>query len=72
MGGFFAFSYQYSDHNIAVPIVVHTIYDFSAIFFTWLIASRDLSKRIGEVESGIDISAFQPSQIDTAAGAVIN
>jgi membrane protease YdiL (CAAX protease family) len=46
LGGFFAFAYYFSGFNLAVPILLHLLYDFSTLFGTWLYASRDLNRNL--------------------------
>jgi uncharacterized protein len=48
-GAYFAYTYVSSGYNIAVPIAVHTLYDFATIFVTWWLASRDIRKQIKEI-----------------------
>ena len=40
--GVFAFSYVYSDYNLAVPIAIHTLYDLFTIYYTWVQATDDM------------------------------
>ena len=46
IGGTLAFSYWYSGNNLAVPIIVHTLYDFITLLVTWNYAKDDLNKRL--------------------------
>ena len=42
--------HRLSGQNMLVPVGVHFLYDFSALFFTWLVASRDASQRVQRAE----------------------
>ena len=39
-----------SGQNMLVPVGVHFLYDFSALFLTWLAASRDANDRAQRAE----------------------
>ena len=39
-----------SGQNMLVPVGVHFLYDFSALFLTWLAASRDANDRVRRAE----------------------
>ena len=41
LGGVLGFAYWYSEYNLAVPIAIHTIYDFAVTYFTWNSARSD-------------------------------
>lgn len=53
LGGVFAFSYVYSDYNLAVPIAIHTLYDLFTIYYTWVQATDDMKVRVKEADEMI-------------------
>jgi hypothetical protein len=53
LGGGFALAYWCSGRNLLVPILVHTMYDFGALFLTWLSASKDIEARVTMAEKAI-------------------
>jgi hypothetical protein len=46
LGGFIGYAYMTTGHNLAVPIVIHGVYDFLTIMKTWIEASGDLKNRL--------------------------
>lgn len=46
LGGYLGYSYLYSGFNLAVPIIVHTLYDFFTLIITWNFAREDLTRRL--------------------------
>lgn len=46
LGATFGYAYHLSGYNIAVPIAVHTLYDFATLFVTWMLASADLRQKV--------------------------
>mmetsp|Transcript_18642 Transcript_18642/g.31263 ORF Transcript_18642/g.31263 Transcript_18642/m.31263 type:complete len:191 (-) Transcript_18642:897-1469(-) len=66
LGAVCCYSYVASDYNIAVPIVVHALYDFMTIFPSWLLASKDLKTRIQRAENGIGGELTQSSSLSDA------
>jgi hypothetical protein len=50
-------SYVICRFNIAVPIAIHTMYDFIVIFITWLSASSDLAQRVRLSEEQLIVAA---------------
>jgi hypothetical protein len=56
LGGIFGYIYILSGYNLVVPIIVHSVYDFATIFFTWLSASSDLKQRFSAAVK------YQPSE----------
>lgn len=44
-GSLLALLFTTSGNNLLVPILVHTVYDFFSIFFTWKVNSTDLRER---------------------------
>ena len=56
LGAIFAYSYWVSGYNIAVPIAVHTLYDFATIFLVWLTARGDLQRRVEMLTAKLDSS----------------
>jgi membrane protease YdiL (CAAX protease family) len=71
-GAFFAFSYVQSGYNLAVPVAVHTMYDFATIFVTWLVASQDLRSRIFKIREGnlLHLGSDDPKHFEALTKAV--
>lgn len=71
-GGFFAFTYVYSGYNLAVPIAVHTLYDFFTIFLTWYFASQDIQNKIRQLKQGslLKLSSADTIQFETLTKAI--
>ena len=53
-GTVYSLSFYLSGGNMVVPILIHTLYEFFATFFTWLTAALDLNNRIREEETKLD------------------
>ena len=51
LGGILGYAYWYSEYNIAVPIAIHTIYDFITLFVTWYFARNDVNKLFEPITS---------------------
>ena len=71
-GAFFAFSYVQSGYNLAVPVAVHTMYDFATIFITWIFASQDLRSKIFKIREGnlIHLGSDNPKHFEALTKAV--
>ena len=70
-GAVLGFSFWYTDYNLAVPIAIHTMYDFATLFFTWLSSRNDLKMRMKLLDKDIELSStLMDSEIDTLADAV--
>ena len=48
LGLYFAFVYWFSGYNLAIPILVHTIYDFVTLFGTWIFTAKQLQHNIAK------------------------
>lgn len=74
IGIIFAYIFEISGKNLAVPIAVHTIYDFTTILITWWYAKEQLRKQILEVEKGklIKLSTSDSEEYKSLACAVFN
>jgi membrane protease YdiL (CAAX protease family) len=59
LGAFYAFAFYYSGFNLAVPILLHLLFDFSTLFGTWFNASRDLNRNLAIAEEKV---RFLPSE----------
>lgn len=51
-GAFFAYAFVQSGYNIAVPIALHSLYDFFTIFVTWWFAAEDLRNKLFHIREG--------------------
>mmetsp|Transcript_24778 Transcript_24778/g.41388 ORF Transcript_24778/g.41388 Transcript_24778/m.41388 type:complete len:377 (+) Transcript_24778:52-1182(+) len=58
LGAVLCYSYVASGYNIAVPIAVHTMFDFFTLFLTWFITTMDLKTRVQQAEK--EIATFLP------------
>jgi len=57
LGGAFATSFVFADRNLLVPILVHCLYDFAAIYFTWLGASKEINQRVEQAQQQLRSSS---------------
>lgn len=69
LGQALGFAYWYSDYNLAVPIAIHTMYDFVGTFLIWNSARNDLKRLVGDFEQ---LSKFSEYETDKLALAVSN
>jgi membrane protease YdiL (CAAX protease family) len=72
LGGVMGFAYMQSGYNLAVPIMIHCLYDFITIFRTWTVASKDLKERLLEAtEYQISRETIkEPSKVKVLSKAV--
>ena len=74
LGAIFGYAYYLSGYNIAVPIAVHTLYDFATLFVTWLLASADLRRRIALAKEQLQEAVLEevplPDEFSIIARAV--
>ena len=45
-GGYFAYTFWASGYNLAVPIIVHTLYKFVSMYGTWYYASMEIKEEL--------------------------
>jgi membrane protease YdiL (CAAX protease family) len=64
LGAFYAFAFYYSGFNLAVPILLHLLYDFSTLFVTWYNASRDLNRNLAIAEKIRLLPSEDPKRFD--------
>ena len=73
LGLLFPFIYKLSGFNLLVPIVMHVVYDFLILFFTWQASSIDFKRRIDAMEWDIitvPADTPLPPQIENLANLV--
>ena len=63
---------SYSDYNLAVPIAVHTLYDFITISSTWLLARDDLNRRLrlAAQSEASRLDLLSPKELEAVSDAV--
>lgn len=54
---YFALLVSLADRNLLVPMLVHFLYDFAAIYFTWLVASKEINERVEQAQQQLLSSA---------------
>ena len=66
------FYYRYSGYNLAVPIAVHTLYDFITISSTWLLARDDLNRRLrlAAQSEASRLDLLSPKELEAVSDAV--
>ena len=52
-GGYFAYTFWASGYNLAVPIIVHTLYDFVSMYGTWYYASMEINEELKVTEERV-------------------
>lgn len=74
IGGVLGFSYSLTQYNLAVPIAIHTLYDFVTIFGIWYFASNDLNDRIQQAaqEQAIKLGKIPTKDLNQMADVVFD
>ena len=71
LGGVLCYAYWVSGSNLAVPIAIHTMYDFLTLFFTWYSCRNDLQRRMELLTSDVQRARdYTDYEIDKLAEAV--
>ena len=74
IGGILGYAYWYSDQNLAVPIVIHSLYDYTTMLITWYFAKTELNDAIfREIKREVlQMKSMTRKEIDDLATRVFN
>ena len=59
-------AYWYSGYNLAVPIAIHTIYDFIGTLLIWYSARNDLKRLVGDFGQLSKLSGYESNKLALA------
>jgi hypothetical protein len=62
LGLYFTLCLWYSNFNLAVPILIHSFYDFYTIFSSWWLASYELSKTVIDLKDRSNVMPYQDTE----------
>ena len=74
VGGILGLSYWWSDYNLAVPMITHTLYTFTTLFVTWYRSKSELNESIfRETKNGtLQMKTMTQQQVDALCAKVFN
>jgi hypothetical protein len=68
--------YWFADFNLAIPVLVHAVYDVVTVWLTWRSAAKELANRLETEERRLKNDAVDFSEVedefDTLCGAVFD